>query len=110
MNVTIWAQKDCLVCERVKAFFRIVRGYDHITIRDAGDNEIKNAQRLFYDGYEFRSILCQIERNYNTKTYMLTRTDTGEVVEERPLRQSELQRKLLRDDQAREREEAAVNV
>lgn len=75
------------------------------------DNEIKNAQRLYYDGYEFRLIACQVERDYNTKTYTLTRVDTGEVVETRPLRPSEMQRKLLLDEQARMREqEAAANA
>ena len=72
------------------------------------DNEIKNAQRLFHDDYEFRAITCQVERNYNTKTFILTRLDSGEVVEHRPLKQSELQRKLLRDEQARERDRELV--
>lgn len=72
------------------------------------DNEIKNAQRLYYDGYEFRLIACQVERNYNTKTYTLTRIDTGEIVEQRQLRASELQRKLMMEEQAKAREEEAL--
>ncbi len=61
------------------------------------DEEIKTKQRHVHDGYEFRAIPCQVERNYNTKTYTLTRLDSGEVVESRPLRLSELQRKMFTD-------------
>ena len=61
------------------------------------DEEVRVKQRLIRDKYEFRSIPCQVERNYNTKTYTLTRLDSGEVVESRPLRLSELQRKMFTD-------------
>ncbi len=67
------------------------------------DNEIKGKQRLVHDGYEFRSIPCQIERDYNEKTVTITRLDTGETIEHRPIRPSEMQRKLFKEQAEKEK-------
>ena len=76
------------------------------------DEEVRVKQRLIRDKYEFRSIPCQIERDYNTRTFTLTRLDTSEIVEQRKLRASELQRRMFKEEYAATMEEppaAAVN-
>lgn len=70
------------------------------------ENEIKGKQRLVHDGYEFRPTPCQIERDYNTKTFTATRLDTGEIIEQRSLRPGEMQRKLFKDQAEKEKAEA----
>ncbi len=61
------------------------------------DEEVRVKQRLIRDKYEFRAIPCQIERDYNTKTFTLIRLDSGEIVEQRKLRTSELQRRMFNE-------------
>ena len=61
------------------------------------DEEVRVKQRLIRDKYEFRAIPCQIERDYNTKTFTLIRLDSGEIVEQRKLRASELQRRMFNE-------------
>ena len=45
-------------------------------------------------GYEHRDIECKREFNYRLGSVTITRLDTGEVVEERPMDAEERQRKL----------------
>jgi hypothetical protein len=45
-------------------------------------------------GYEHRNIDCRKEFDYRLGTVTITRLDTGEVVEERPMDAEETQRKL----------------
>lgn len=111
LNIMAHGVKEPILIRKNGDTFEVVDGRQrvkHAIEANKRLNEIKNAQRLFYDGYEFRAISCQVERNYNTKIFTLTRLDTGEVVETRPLRPSELQRRLLLEGQAKAREEEAA--
>lgn len=45
-------------------------------------------------GYEHREIECKRELDYRLGTVTITRLDTGEVIEERPMDAEEKQRKL----------------
>lgn len=45
-------------------------------------------------GYEHRDVECKREFDYRLGTVTITRIDTGEVVEERPMDSEETQRKL----------------
>ncbi len=46
------------------------------------------------DKFEFRSVKCVRELNFTTGRCTTTRTDTGEVIQERPLNESEQQMEL----------------
>ena len=41
--------------------------------------------------YEYRPVTCEIARDYTAKMLTVVRTDTGEIVEERPMTRDELQ-------------------
>lgn len=45
-------------------------------------------------GYEHKDIECKRELDYRLGTVIITRLDTGEIVEERPMDTEERQRKL----------------
>ena len=45
-------------------------------------------------GYEYRQTDCEILRDWEGKRIIVTRLDSGEVIEERAMLENELQRKL----------------
>ena len=45
-------------------------------------------------GKETRDIMCYQVSNWNTARVMVSRSDTGEVIEDRPMREEEKQREL----------------
>lgn len=42
-------------------------------------------------GYEMRNVECSLKSDWKKKTITVTRKDTGEIVEDRPMRADELQ-------------------
>jgi len=46
------------------------------------------------NGYEFRPIECDIDKDMDSKIMTVIRRDTGEVIEQRPLQDHELQSEL----------------
>ena len=46
------------------------------------------------DGYEYRQTKCEETRDFNSKTVTVIRLDSGEIIEERKMRNDELQMEL----------------
>ena len=53
--------------------------------------DLNTLSRHVKDGEATRSVMCELELNYNTLTATLTRKNTGEVVDERPMTEEEKQ-------------------
>ncbi len=60
--------------------------------------EASGLSTALHDGYEYRAIKCTTQKNYETRTITVIRTDTGEFVETRPLEIHEMQARLFDDD------------
>jgi len=60
----------------------------------AQDSIISDSASKLRQGYEYRNIPCTIIRDFKAGTYQVARNDTGEKVEDRILREDELQLKL----------------
>ena len=58
------------------------------------DAQINLLSEKLNTGREFRDVECTIELNFATNTATITRNDTGELVKERPLKESERQESL----------------
>lgn len=68
------------------------------------DGIIKNSKltvsqrsRTFRDGYEMRNIDCEKVKDFHNKTVTTVRTDTPEIVKERPMTVDEMQMSLPAD-------------
>jgi len=59
-----------------------------------GKQESRELTRIVSSGIEDQDVDCTIHMNYEDKRVMVTRDDTGEVVEERSMSADELQLKL----------------
>lgn len=62
-------------------------------LRRIADRE-KQLRRDVEDSSEDRSVRCSVERDYERGMVLTRRVDTGEIVEERPLEESERQLEL----------------
>lgn len=49
---------------------------------------------LLNNGYEYRDVECEIIEDFKALTIQVTRLDTGEVVEDRPMNEAERQQNL----------------
>ncbi len=58
------------------------------------DAEIDAKAGLVRDGYQFRDVTVLETKNFDTESFTLTRIDTGEVIEDRRLTPTEMQRNL----------------
>lgn len=53
--------------------------------------EINRLSKIVADGEEYRNVDCEVIRSFIDKKVIITRKDTGEVIEERKMFQSEMQ-------------------
>lgn len=60
----------------------------------AADADIERLRTRHRNKFEMRPIECREVRNYEDRIFYVFRTDTDECIEERPLRQDELQQDL----------------
>lgn len=58
-------------------------------------DELFNLSRKVRNGFERREVVCQIVRDFDEKTVVIVRTDTGEPIESRKMTADELQGKLF---------------
>ena len=58
------------------------------------DAEITTKQLLVRNKYQYRRTPCELTINYTTQTATVARLDTGEVVVDRPLAESEKQMEI----------------
>ena len=56
--------------------------------------EIKTAARLYQDGYEYRNIECEVDRDFDAGEVKYIRTDTGEVARTKKITMAERQRRI----------------
>lgn len=95
--------------EKAKAAANLVQRMEDLTRKNDALTAIKNQfkgevarieadishyQSLVRDGYEFHDVPCRVARNYETENITITRLDTGEIIEDRRMYGSELQRTL----------------
>jgi hypothetical protein len=59
--------------------------------------EVDRLGTLLANGYEYRPVECVESRDFESATIRITRTDTGEIVEDRPMTPAERQRELPLD-------------
>lgn len=57
----------------------------------AHESRIETLSIKIRDKFEMRGVDCVEVKDYDTKTLIITRTDSGEIIEQRMLRQDELQ-------------------
>ena len=55
---------------------------------------VNSAATKLNNGYEMRSIKCEVVPNYDKKVWEYLRTDTGEQTKEKPMTANDLQMKL----------------
>ena len=61
------------------------------------DAVINDAATKFRQGYEYRNIHCTIIRDFDKGTYKIVRDDTGEMIVDRLLSESELQLQMVHE-------------
>jgi len=61
------------------------------------DAEISEKALQINNGYEYRNVECQMDKDYRLGTVTITRLDTDEVIRERPLTAEERQMELPGD-------------
>jgi len=69
---------------------------------EASEAKIRGNQRLVKDGYEHRWVDCAVESNMRTCKVMVTRKDTGEIIEDRPMTPDEKQLQIDFKDEDKE--------
>ena len=57
--------------------------------------EVNNSATKLNNGYEMRSIKCEVERNFETRKVRYIRADNGEVAKERKMTDDERQMQVL---------------
>jgi hypothetical protein len=63
---------------------------------DSAKAQINSAATKLNNGYEYRTIKCEVERDYDAKVVRFYRIDTGELAKERPMTADELQLRLVK--------------
>ena len=71
----------------------------------AAESEIEALSNRVRNKFEMRPVDCHEIRNFETKKFCVLRVDTGDVIEERDLRQDELQMPLPETDTETENDE-----
>jgi len=61
------------------------------------DAEISEKALQINNGYEYRNVECQMDKDYRLGTVTITRLDTDEVIRERPMTAEERQMELPGD-------------
>lgn len=56
---------------------------------------IRETAIVVNQGYEFREVECELRFDREARTAQTIRLDTGEIVRQRPMSESELQRELI---------------
>jgi hypothetical protein len=62
---------------------------------DSATADASGLARKIQNGYEFRNIDCEEIWDYEDKVVEVVRTDTGEAIRTRPMKQEELQENLF---------------
>jgi hypothetical protein len=64
---------------------------------DSAKAQIGGAAIKLTNGYEMKSVKCEVDRDYDKKFIRWIRTDNGEIAKERAMTADELQRELFND-------------
>lgn len=56
--------------------------------------------RAISNGFEYRDVECEVDRDFEAKKVWTTRLDTGEIIKSRDMTQEELQVHLFREKEA----------
>lgn len=81
-------EKERLVSDK-KVFVSTIKGkIDRI------ESEISQLSESITSGYEFRNQRCRVDLDFNTKTKRFISVETGQVIEERPLEESDYQQEF----------------
>jgi hypothetical protein len=75
------------------------KGFDDVKAQFKGritsaETDVDRCARLIRDKSEFRQVLCEETRDYKTSRIVIVRTDTGDIVTDRRMRDDELQMEL----------------
>ena len=65
---------------------------------DAAGSEAGVFARAIQNGFEYRNVECEIDRDYEVRKVFTTRLDTGEIIKTRDMTQEELQGHLFKDE------------
>jgi len=57
--------------------------------------DISKLSMVLQNGYEYRDVECEVDRDYEVKKIFTTRLDTGEIIKSRDMTQEELQVQLF---------------
>lgn len=68
---------------------------DFASRKEALVERIHNLSNMVKEGVEMRSIDCELQLNFSKLTAILTRLDTCEIIEERPLTEEEKQQEMF---------------
>jgi len=82
-------KKDALTAKKKSEAEKIA---GDIALVEEGIQALRKALR---DGEEERDVECHVHRDFDNHTVVTIRNDTGEIIEERPMTQAELQTSLL---------------
>jgi hypothetical protein len=62
------------------------------------DAEMAKVSEMVRSGYEYRNVDCEVRSDYVAARVVIIRLDSGEIVEDRPMRMEETQRELFRGE------------
>lgn len=54
--------------------------------------------RKIQNGYEYRSVECEVQKIFDEKVVQVVRTDTGEIIKQRAMTPDELQEKMFPEE------------
>ena len=60
--------------------------------------QVQSAAVKVNNGYEYKNVKCEVERDYDRKVIRYIRTDNGELGKEKPMTSDDLQMKLETSD------------
>lgn len=67
---------------------------------DAAGSEAGIFARAIQNGFEYRDVECEVDRDFETKKVYTTRLDTGEIIKSRDMTQEEMQGRLFEAEKA----------